>query len=142
MIKDSRGNTSEAKIKEFTDLLAWQKSHNLVINIYKITESFPQKEQFGLVSQMCRAAVSITSNIAEGFGRQGYKEKVQFYYLAQGSLTELKNQLLIAKDIGLIVESKFTEIYLIAEESHRLLQGLISKTKSFLPNRNVSIHES
>jgi len=64
------------KIKEFTDLNSWQKSHKLVLMIYKAVMRFPQEEVFGLTSQMRRSAISITSNIAEGFGRQGYKEKI------------------------------------------------------------------
>ncbi len=99
-----------------------------------MTEKFPLKEQFGLTSQMRRAAVSITSNIAEGFGRQGYREKIQFYYIAQGSLTELKNQILIAKDVGLLAPLVSAELNTKTEESHKLLQGLITKTKSFLSN--------
>ena len=122
------------RIKDFKDLIVWQESHKLVLAIYKITKSFPKEEIFGLTSQIRRAAVSITSNIAEGFGRQGYKEKVQFYYLAQGSLTELKNQLLIAKDIGYLKEKQFSEAASQANDAHKLLQGLITKTKSFLNN--------
>ena len=65
------------KIKDFTDLTTWQESHKLVLMIYKVTGNFPKKETFSLVDQMRRAATSVTSNIAEGFGRQTYKEKVQ-----------------------------------------------------------------
>ena len=97
-------------IRDFTDILAWQEGHKLVLDIYRLTKKFPKEEIFGLVSQMRRAAVSVTSNIAEGFGRQGYKEKVQFFYVAQGSLIELKNQLLIARDIGYISTVEFTKI--------------------------------
>ena len=79
------------KIKSFTDLKVWQEGHALVILFYKIAKKFPKDELYSLTNQMKRAAVSVTSNIAEGFGRQSYKEKVQFYYLAQGSLIELKN---------------------------------------------------
>ncbi|MBP7804960.1 MAG: four helix bundle protein [Candidatus Pacebacteria bacterium] len=120
------------KIKQFTDLISWQKSHQLVVTVYKVTEKFPPKEQFGLTSQMRRAAVSITSNIAEGFGRQGYKEKIQFYYIAHGSLTELKNQFLIARDVGFIDSNIFNQFMEKADESHKLLQGLISKSKTFV----------
>lgn len=74
-----------AKITSFTDLEAWRIGHSLVLRIYKATKLFPREEQFGLISQMQRAAVSITSNIAEGFSRRGAKEKIQFYYLALGS---------------------------------------------------------
>ncbi len=120
------------KIKEFTDLNSWQEAHKLVLLIYKITRGFPKSEIFGLTSQMQRAAVSITSNIAEGFGRQGYKDKVNFYYMAQGSLTELKNQLFIARDISYISNKDFTDIQMQSETAHKLLQGLITKSKSFI----------
>lgn len=120
------------KIKDFTDLETWRKSHELVLTIYKITEKFPKSEAFGLVSQIQRAAVSITSNIAEGFGRQTIKEKVQFYYQAQGSLTEVKNQLIISKDLDYISNQEFDRIMDTLIISHKLLQGLLRKTKSFL----------
>lgn len=122
------------KIKEFTDLNAWKECHKLVILTYKITKKFPREEIFGLTNQMQRAAVSITSNIAEGFGRQGYKEKIQFYYLAQGSLTELKNQYLIAKDIDYIKEEIYFEILKQLNTSHQILQGLIKKSKELSLN--------
>lgn len=120
------------KIKSFTDLKAWQESHKLVLMVYRICQTFPKSELFALSDQMRRAAVSITNNIAEGFGRQTLKEKTQFYYQAQGSLIEIKNQLIIAKDIKYITKEKFYEIALQANDSHKLLQGLIQKTKSFI----------
>jgi len=120
------------KIKSFTDLKVWQEGHKLVIMIYKITKKFPKEEIYSLVSQMCRSSVSVTSNVAEGFGRQGYKEKVHFYYQAQGSLIELKNQILIAKDVGYITQEELTELAEQANKTHALLQGLIKKTKTFL----------
>lgn len=122
----------EGKIKAFTDLIVWQKGHELVVCIYGVTKSFPNEEIFSLTNQMRRAAASITSNIAEGFGRQGYKEKIQFYYLANGSLTELINQLLIAKDVGYLQGEEFKKIEVLANEVQALLLGLISKSKSFL----------
>jgi len=121
-----------SKIKDFTDLEAWRKSHELVLTIYKITDKFPKSEAFGLISQMQRAAVSITSNIAEGFGRQTIREKVQFYYQAQGSLTEVKNQLILSKDLNYIYGQEFDKIMDTLITSHKLLQGLLRKTKSFL----------
>ena len=119
-------------IKSFTDLLVWQKGHDLVVHIYRTTINFPKDELYSLTNQMRRSAASITSNIAEGFGRQGCKEKIQFYYISQGSLTELKNQMLIAKDVGYLKNEEFSILAEKANETHRLLQGLITKTKSFL----------
>jgi four helix bundle protein len=120
------------KIKSFTDLLAWQEGHKLVLLVYKTTKGFPKEEIYSLTDQMRRAASSVTSNIAEGFGRQTYKEKLQFYYQAQGSLTELKNQILIAKDIGYLSKLYFDKLVEQANLTHRLLQGLIQKTKKIL----------
>ena len=83
---------------------------------------------------MRRAAISITSNIAEGFGRHSYKERVQFYYLSQGSLTELKNQFIAARDIGYINNKSYDEFLVQADIAHQLLQGLIKKSKTFIPH--------
>lgn len=119
------------KISSFTDLVVWQEGHALVLGIYKYSESFPQKEVFGLTNQMRRAVVSITSNIAEGFSRQSVKEKVQFYSIAKGSLTELQNQLLIAKDVGFLEERNYKVLSDRIDTVGRLLTGFIRKTKSF-----------
>lgn len=77
------------KIQSFTDLIAWQKTHQFIIDLYKVFGTFPKEEIYGLTSQMKRAVISISSNIAEGFSRKSAKEKIQFYYIALGSLTEL-----------------------------------------------------
>jgi four helix bundle protein len=127
----------ENKIREFTDLKVWQEGHKLVINTYQLSKLFPGEAIFGLTSQMQRAAVSITSNIAEGFGRQGYREKIQFYYIAHGSITELKNQLFIARDIGYATTENIAPIVSQLVKTHCLLQGLITKSKEFL-NHNFS----
>ena len=120
------------KIQSFTDLLAWQYGHKLVVSIYRITKKFPKEETYSLVDQMRRAASSITSNLAEGFGRHSTKERLQFYFVAQGSLTELKNQILIAKDVEYLNKNDFDSLVEQANMTHKLLQGLITKTKSFL----------
>lgn len=120
------------KIKSFTDLKTWQEGHRLVLLVYKITKTFPKEETYSLIDQMRRAAASITANIAEGFGRQSYKEKVQFYYLAQGSLIELKNFILIAKDVGYLNENALKELVEQSNFTHQLLQGLITKSKTFI----------
>jgi len=124
------------KIRSFTDLRVWQKGHKLVVAIYKITDKFPKKETYSLTDQMRRAATSITSNIAEGFGRQTYKEKAQFFYQAKGSLTELKNQILIARDVGYLVKNDFDKLAKLANATDQLLQGLITKTKSFINRKS------
>ncbi|MBI2459903.1 MAG: four helix bundle protein [Parcubacteria group bacterium] len=121
------------KIRSFTDLDAWKEGHKLVLMIYKVTKSFPKDELFGLTSQIKRCSVSITSNLAEGFSRQTYKEKAQFYSIALGSVTELQNQLLIAKDVGYIKQEEFL---LIAEKSvkvHKIINGLIKSSRNHYP---------
>ncbi len=113
------------KIRQFTDLIAWCEGHKLVLSIYKITQSFPAVEQYGLTNQIRRAAVSVTSNIAEGFSRNTYKDKKQFYAIALGSLTEIQNQLHIASDIKYIQKLDYD---LLADQSivvHKLINGLI-----------------
>lgn len=119
------------KIKSFTDLYAWKEGHKLVLMIYEITEKFPSKETFGLISQMRRSAVSVTSNVAEGFSRNTTKEKYQFYSMAQGSLTELQNQLLIARDVKYLDNSSFQKIAQQTILVNKLINGLkrIKNTK-------------
>ena len=122
----------EDKIKSFTDLICWQEGHKLVLDVYKITKLFPKEEMFGLVSQMRRSAVSITSNIAEGFSRYSYSDKARFYSMSQGSVTELQNQLLIARDVGYLDNEKFNDIAKRSVLVNKLINGLIKKSKSIL----------
>lgn len=97
--------------------------------VYGKTKQFPKDEIFGLTSQMRRCAVSITSNIAEGFSRQSLKEKVQFYFISLGSLTELQNQALIARDIDYISKEEFKIIADKTVEVHKILNGLIKSLR-------------
>jgi four helix bundle protein len=122
----------KVKIKSFTDLKAWQEGHSLVLLVYRITANFPKEEKYSIVDRMRRAASSVTANIAEGFGRQGYREKIQFYYISQGSLTELKDYFLIARDLGYMDNNDWGMIINSANQTHKILQGLISKSKVFL----------
>lgn len=117
------------RIKSFTDLIVWTEAHKLVLFVYIATKVFPKDERFGITSQMRRAAVSITSNIAEGFSRESYKEKVQFYAIAHGSLTELENQFLISRDVGYLSAQDFKRIIEQAKNVHKLLNAFIKKTK-------------
>jgi len=87
------------KIVSYTDLIVWQQGHKLVLEIYKVTNSFPKREDYVLTAQMRRAAISVTSNIAEGFTRKSKKEKIQFYFISKASLIELHNQLFVARDV-------------------------------------------
>ncbi|HPN54545.1 MAG TPA: four helix bundle protein [Candidatus Moranbacteria bacterium] len=114
----------KTKIKSFTDLEAWKEGHRLVLAVYKETQKFPKEESFGLTSQMRRAAVSITSNIAEGFSRNTSKDKYQFYSMAHGSLTELQNQLIIVRDIEYLEKENFNKIAQQTITVAKLLCGL------------------
>jgi len=118
------------KITSFTDLSAWKEGHKLVLLVYKLTKHFPRDELFGLTSQMRRCVVSITSNVAEGFSRNSWKEKLQFYSTALGSITELQNQLLVSRDVDYLSKENFKQV---AEQSivvSKLVNGLIKKSKS------------
>ncbi len=125
-------NKESQKIKSFTDLNAWKEGHKLVLMIYEITKQFPKQEIFGLTTQIRRAAVSFTSNIAEGFSRNSYKEKLQFYSMALGSLTEVQNQLLIARDIGYLINNQFSKIAEQTITVNKITNGLIKKSKSII----------
>jgi len=117
------------KIKSFTDLKAWQEGHQLVLMIYEITDIFPKKEIFTLVPQMRRCVISITSNIAEGFSRKSQKEKSQFYYVALGSITELQNQLIIARDLNYLNKENFSHLIDQIIKVQKLVNGLVKSSK-------------
>lgn len=118
--------TEEAtKIKNFTDLNAWKEAHKLAIAIYRLVEKFPQSEQFGLSSQIKRAVVSISSNIAEGFSRNTQADKNHFYIMAKSSNTEIQNQLLLARDVKYISGGEFQNLAIKSATVSKLLTGLI-----------------
>ncbi len=86
--------------RSFRDLVVWQKAHELVLAVYRLTESFPDREKFGLSHQMRRAAVSLPANIAEGFGKRTRPEKARFLNIAEGSLEECRYYLILTHDLG------------------------------------------
>ena len=91
--------SSRESAKSFEDLLVWQKAHSFVLMIYRLTESFPKHEMFGLTSQFRRAAVSIPANIAEGFRRRGKPDKARFFNIAQASVEECRYYLILGRDL-------------------------------------------
>lgn len=113
------------RIQSFTDLIAWRKAHLLVLETYKVVDKFPKNELYGLTSQIKRSAISIVSNIAEGFSRKSLKEKIQFYYIALGSLTEYQSQLLLARDLLFIDKEDFTKLSFKTIEISKLINSLI-----------------
>lgn len=120
----------KTKIKSFTDLNAWKEGHKLVLEVYKVAKGFPKEEQFGLTNQIQRAAVSITSNLAEGFSRGSYKDKVVFYHISLGSLTEVQNQLLIAYDLTYLGKTEFNKLAEQTVVVNKLINGLIKGAKT------------
>jgi len=110
-----------AQIKTFRDLKVWEKAHQLVLAIYQITSKFPAQEKYGLVLQMRRAAISVASNIVEGFKRRSRKESLNFYNISDGSLEELKYQLLVSRDLKYISEQIYKEALGLAEEVSKML---------------------
>ena len=120
------------KIRSFTDLVVWQKAHKFVLEIYELTNYFPKQEKYGLVDQLRRAAVSITSNISEGFYRRTAIDKSHFYYTSLGSLAEVQNQLVLSRDLNYLSNNRFQKLGKESVEIHKLIKGLIksSPTKS------------
>ncbi|MEK7575474.1 MAG: four helix bundle protein [Patescibacteria group bacterium] len=112
-------------IKEFYDLDVWEKGHQLVLEIYRITKDFPKEEKFGIIDQLRRAASSITANIAEGFERYHFNDKIKFYYQARGSVAEVQNFLILSKDLGYIKTEKCEELNNQADIIRQLINGLI-----------------
>ncbi len=119
------------KISTFRDLKVWQKAHRLVLEVYKITKSFPSDEKFGLSSQLRRAAASISTNIVEGQKRKSRKEFLHFLNLADSSLEETKYHLLLGFDLAYISHEKFELISENCDEVGRMLCGF---QKSLLLN--------
>jgi four helix bundle protein len=117
------------QIRTHRDLLVWQKSMVLVTDIYRKSQRFPTQEQYGLTSQIRRAAVSIPSNIAEGFGRQSTGDYIRFLNIAVGSLFEVQTQIEIAFNLSFIEESDFTVIFESTREIDRMMSSLIQKLK-------------
>lgn len=113
------------KINSFTSLFAWQEAHKLTLLVYKLVLKFPEYEKFGLCDQTRRAVSSVSANISEGFGRHTYKDKIHFYYIANGSLTETQNHLIVAKDLGYINEADFDNSMFQIMITSKLINGLI-----------------
>ena len=112
-------------LRSFKDLKVWQKSYNLGLKAYNITSVFPKDERFGLTSQIRRSAVSIPSNIAEGYGRKTTVDYVRMLYIAYGSTCELETQVLLAGDLGFIDKGDLSAAIENVKEVERMLKALI-----------------
>ena len=129
-------------MRNHKDLLVWQKSMEHVVEVYKITKTFPKEEMFGIVSQMRRAAVSIPSNIAEGYGRAYGKETYKFLSNALGSATELETQWIISKDLAFVEVSTAAEMLGKITEIIRMLTALIKTLDVSKLNNNQLVNPS
>jgi four helix bundle protein len=114
-------------VKDFRQLKVWEKSHQLVLALYRITASFPSEEAYGLKAQIRRASSSIPSNLAEGCGRNGDAELARFCSIAAGSASELEYQLLLARDLKLIQPNDYEQLAQQTTEIKRMLTVLIQK---------------
>jgi len=115
------------KIGSYQELIVWQKSRQLVTQIYTVTKSFPEVEKFGLTNQLRRAAVSIPSNIAEGYRRSTKTDYRHFLVMAYGSTAEIETQLILAMDLNFLDDSEFKSLTNLATEISKMLKSLISK---------------
>ena len=117
-------------MKTFRDILVWQKSMSFVTEIYNESKSFPKEEVYGLTSQIRRSAVSIPSNISEGFGREGVADYLRFLNIGIASLFELQTQLEIAFNLKYLSEKVFKNLYELSREIERMLSSFIRSIKS------------
>jgi four helix bundle protein len=111
-------------VKSYRDLIVWQKGMDLAVEVYRLTNTFPKKETYGLASQLGRCAVSIPSNIAEGQGRGATNEYLRFLRIARGSVQELETQLILTNRLGYTSEVMLKRVLPLAEEVSRLISGL------------------
>jgi four helix bundle protein len=117
-------------LKNYKELKVWQKAYQLCVEIYKITQSFPKEERYGLTSQIRRSAVSIPSNIAEGYGRKTTREYIQALYIAYGSNCELETQVLLSGDLGYTKADKLEKLRGDIGDIERMLKGLIKSLEN------------
>ncbi len=117
-------------MKNFRELIVWQKAHQLTLDIYRVTSRFPKDEMFGLTSQLRRAAASIAANIAEGCGRSGEVEFARFLHIAAGSANEVEYHLLLARDLTYLTAEDYAHLANSINEIKRMLASLIMKIKT------------
>jgi len=115
-------------VKNFYDLAVWKRSHKLSLEIYKLAKRFPKEEKYGIVDQLQRSSSSISANIAEGFGRYHYKDKLKFFYTARGSAYETQSFIFLAKDLGYINKEVTRKLLSDYEQLNKSLNALINVT--------------
>lgn len=135
--KPSQAASAVNQIRDFKDLETWKFARNLRSELYRIVKAFPPDEAYGLAAQMKRAAVSVTANLAEGYGRYSYQEKIQFCRQSRGSLYELRDHLTTALDAGYISQETYGDLDSMAMSVIRLVNGYIRSTKNRRPTAMV-----
>lgn len=122
-------------VRRFYHLEVWQRAHNLVLEIYKVTKGFPKEEFYGIVNQLRRASSSITANLAEGFERYHLKDKIKFYYHSRGSVAEVQNFLFLSKDLGYLAKDLNKKLIDEFEEIAKLINCLIKSLNNIYSER-------
>ncbi len=116
----------------FENIIAWQKAHDFVLYVYRITKHFPEDEKFGITSQFRRAAVSIEANIAEGYKKLSKADKLRFFNIAQGSLEECRDYILLTRDLEYLLNGEFELLLMKIEETSKFLnaycQGIVNNS--------------
>lgn len=126
-----------AKVENYKHLIAWQRAMDLVEEVYRLTARYPSDERFGLISQTRRAAVSIPSNVAEGYARRTRGDYVHFLHMSRGSANEVETQLLLATRLGFVTANQARRAMDLTLEVQRIMKGLV---KSLTPDKARSPH--
>jgi four helix bundle protein len=128
---------NKQQVESWMDLDVWKIAHNLTLKLYEMTKSFPSEERFRLTDQICRAATSIPTNIAEGKGRTSLREYLQFLSIARGSVEEVKYLLLLSRDLSYISESAYSDMANQSDQVARMLNGLMRSLRVHLKSPNA-----
>lgn len=129
-------NSNRSSITHFYDLEIWKEANGLCVQIYKLTENFPKKETYGIIDQMRRAAASVGANIAEGFGRFHYKEKIKFYYNSRGSVCEVQNFLFLSQNLGYADKEIARDIFVKYENLNKRINQFIKSVNQKMADKN------
>lgn len=128
------------RVRNYRDLLVWQRAVDFVAEIYRVSARFPREEQFGLTTQVRRASVSVSANIAEGSGRATSRDLLNFLSHARGSLKEAESMVLVAQRLGFVGAADCTEALRLADETSRMLAGLRVSIARRLPTPHCPPH--
>jgi len=128
-MKEQKQDTGNKPLQSFKELIVWQKAYQFALNVYRESDGFPKREIYGLTSQLRRSAVSIVSNIAEGYQRQHLGEYIQFLSVSLGSCAEAETQLLLAQDLNYVSKDSCGPCLILLKETSRILQVMIPKLK-------------